>query len=187
MSRLLRVVASLAIAVTAGWAVYRLCYLRFVCNVREMQSERAVIKLFNINDQVTARIIARQTVEAMDRCVPCSPTDVNQLMIRAAALRMLGRPAEAALDYRRALRVDRRAELFLNLGQAEMEAGRNDAAADALATAAFLFYTYLGDYPEPMQSRVRAMINTTYGMIMERRATDDITRQLYERVARDPL
>src|SRR2546430_5449981 len=128
MVRLLRVALALCIVAVASYAVYRLCYLPWVCNIRQMHAERVVSRLFDVNDQVAARIAARQTVETLDPCISFCPTEVNQLMIRAAALRMLGRPDEAILDYRRALHVDRRAELFLNLGQAELEAGHDDSA-----------------------------------------------------------
>ena len=185
MNRALRVIASIGIAVAAGWAVHGL-YLRHVCNIREMQAERLVMKLFDINDEITARIAARDTVESMNRCIPCAPMDVNQYMIRGAALRMLGRPEEAALDYRRALHVDRRVELFLNLGQAEMEAGHDDAAADALITAVYLVYSYVDDLPQPMQDRVRRAVTPTYLMIQQGRAPHAVLEQLRDRVARDP-
>lgn len=187
MTRALRVVASIAIIVTAGWSVYHLCYLRFVCNVTVMKSERAVIKYIDFNDQVAARIRAREVVRELSACIPCSPNDVAQRMARAAALRMLGRPAEAVLEYRQALRVDRRSELFLNLGQAEMEAGRVDAAADALATAALTHYSYLSDYNEPMQSRVRAVVDPIYNRLNTHRATPADGKALFERVSREPM
>jgi tetratricopeptide (TPR) repeat protein len=186
MMRALRLLVSIAIVVTAGWSVYRL-YRRFVCNNIAMKSERAVIRLFHINDQVAARIVAREAVREVSACIPCAPNDIAQRMTLAAALRMLGRPAEAALEYRAALRVDRRSELFLNLGQAELEAGRFDAAADALTTAALTHYSFMDDYPEPMRSRVHAAVEPIYYLLNTHRATSADTKALFERVSREPM
>ena len=187
MKQAARVIASLAIAVTVGWAAYRFCYLRSACNLEEARAERGIQQLFDVSNQLSARIVAREAIESMNRCIPCSPTSVNNYMARAAALRMLGRPADAALDYKRALHVDRRAELYLNLGLTEMEAGRNEQAADSLTTAVYLLYTYIDDIPQPMRDRIRAAVTPTYVMIQQRRAPEAVVRQLRYRVTRDPL
>ena len=186
MSRAVRIVLSVVVAAAAGWAVYRLDQI-YVCNLRAKKAERMIIRMFSLNEQITARITARQILSDMDACIRCFPTDVDQYMVRAAALRMLGRPAEAAMDYRRALHIDRRAELFLNLGQAYLEAGRDEEAKDALITAVYLVYPYVDDLPQPMQQRVRDAVTPTYLMLQQGRAPHSIIDSLRDRVARDPL
>ena len=185
MNRVLRLAACAIIAVAAVWTVYHL-YGVYRCNIEAKRAEREVIHLFSVNNEVTARIVARQTLDSMNGCIACVPTDVNQYMIRAAALRMLERPDEAAMDYRRALHYDRRAELYLNLGQAELEGGHPEAAEDAFITAVYLTYTYIEDLPEPLQSRVRSEVTPTYVSVQEGRAPASVTEELRQRVARDP-
>lgn len=187
MNRALRVIASFAIALAAGWGTYRFCYLRYVCNLRELQAQESLTRLFSISDQVTARIAARQAIDETTRCLEVSPASISLYMIRAAALRMLGRHEEAAMDYRRALRFDRRAELYLNLGLTELDAGRPEQAADALTTAVYLLYPYVDEIPQPMQDRVRAAVTPTLTMIQQRQATPAVMQELRARVARAPL
>ena len=186
MKRLLQIAACLAIAAGAAWATSRL-YDVYVCNVRAKTAERRIIQLYSLNDEVTARIAARQILDDMDRCIPCTPTDVNQYMVRAAALRMLGRPDEAANDYRRAMRYDRRAELFLNLGEVELQAGREREAEDAFSTAVFLLYSYIDNIPEPMQTRVRSSVTPKFLLIQRGRAPQQLLDELRQRITRDPL
>ena len=187
MSRALRVIASIAIGAAAVWSVYRLCYLRYACNLTEARAQARLTRLLAVSDQATARIVARQSIEEMTPCVECAPANVTPYMIRAAALRMLGRPAEAAMDYRRALHVDRRAELYFNLGLTELDAGREEQAADALTTAVFIFYPYIDDIPQPMQERVRLAVTPVLTMIHRQQATPDVMAQLRARMTRDPL
>ena len=183
----LRVAASLAIAAAAGWITYRYCYLRHVCNVRAETVQQSMVRLMNAGGPTTERIFARMAAEEMSRCLECWPTNINLYMIRAAALRMLDRPEEAALDYRRAIRVDRRAELYFNLGLTEMEAGRDLQAFDALVTAGFLFYPYMDEMPEPMQSRVRAAVSPIFAAMQRGKARPEDVQKVRDRVARDPL
>ncbi len=186
MNRSARLLAALAIALTAPWAVYRLCYLRYRCNLLEAQAERRITALFERSEEMRARIAAREVLETMDRCLPCSPTSLNNYMARAAALRMLGRPAEAAEQYRIALRIDRRSELFLNAGLSELEAGHQQQAEDALITAALVFYSYLEVIPAPMKYQVSAVVDPIYQTIQQHRAPPSMMKELFDRVSRLP-
>jgi tetratricopeptide (TPR) repeat protein len=181
-----RVIASILIAAGAVWGAAH-CYQRYSCNLREAAAQETLMKLFAIPDQVTSRIAARTTIEETTRCLQHAPASIGHYMLRAAALRMLGRYPEAAMDYRRALRIDRRAELYFNLGLTELDAGRTEQAADALTTAVFLFYPYVDEIPQPMQDRVRAAVTPTVTMIQRRRAPASVVQELGARVERDPM
>jgi len=182
----LRVVASLAVMIAAVAGSYRFCYLRHRCNLWGARADRTLTNLLSNADQVSARIAARQIDEEMFHCIECWRTNVPSYMARAAALRMLDRLDEAAIAYRLALRYDRRAELYLNLGLTELDAGREEQAVDALTTAVLLQFSYVDTIPEPMQTRVRKIVTPTYEMIQRREAVQDVVRQLRERVTRDP-
>jgi tetratricopeptide (TPR) repeat protein len=185
MKQLARGIASIVIAAAAVWGA-SLCYRRYDCNLREARSQETLMRLFNLPGQATSRIVARQTIDETSRCLHHAPTNIGLYMIRAAALRMLGRYDEASMDYRRALRLDRRAELYFNLGLTELDAGREEKAADALTTAVFLFYPYADDIPEPMQDRVRAAVTPALTMIQRRSAPPAVLQELRARVERDP-
>jgi len=187
MSRALRVIAAVAIATLACWAAYSSCYRRYVCNRRELGARDALTRLFAISNQTTARIVARQVVDVMDECIPVCPTDVANLMIRAAALRMLDRLDDAAAEYRSALRLDPRAEIYLQLGLTELDAGHARQAEDALTTAVFLIYSYSENIPQPMQETVKAKVRPIYDLMRRHSVPPELRRQLRERVSREPL
>jgi tetratricopeptide (TPR) repeat protein len=187
MNRGARLAAAAAIALVSAIAVYRLCYQRYRCNIDEAQAERRINALFAQAESPSARLAARQIAETMDHCIECSPTDVSHYMARAAALRMLSRPAEAAKEYRRALEVDRRAELFLNAGLTELEAGREPQAEDALITAMLVYYSDYDLMPAPIKFRVVVVVNPIYAEIQQHRATPATLRELFNRVARVPM
>lgn len=186
MKRLLRLGVSAAVAAAALYGSYRFCYLRYLCNLRGARAERSVSRLFSDSDQIAARIAARDIESDMSPCIECWRTNVAFYMIDAAALRMLGRLDDAAGAYRQALRFDRRAEIYLNLGLTELDAGREAQAADALTTAVLLQYSYIDDIPEPMQTRIRKAVTPTYEMIQRREAVGGVVKGLRERVTRDP-
>jgi tetratricopeptide (TPR) repeat protein len=186
MKLFMRITASIAVVAAAVAGTYRLCYLRHRCNLQGAVAERSLTKFFDNADQVSARIAAREIDVEMDRCAGCWRTNVNFYMARAAALRILGRRDEAAMSYRSALRYDRRAELYLNLGLTELDAGQTEKAADALTTAVLLQYYYLETIPEPMQTRIRQTVDPTYEKIRRKEGAQDVAKQLRERVTRDP-
>lgn len=184
--QIVRIVICAAIAAVALWVVYRFCWLRLACDRMAAQAQRRVMQAVRFPDAPNARIEARDVADRMAHCIEQWPTNIQFPMIRGAALRILGRPAEAALEYRRALAVDRRAEILLNLGLSELEAGRDEQASDALGTAAFLFYPYLDEIPEPMQSRVRADISPLFEKMNHGKASAAEAEAARQRVTRAP-
>ena len=181
------VLLAAAVAAASLWLTYRFCYLRAVCNVRAGRAQQSVMAVMRMPQNSGARISARQAIDEMNHCLECWPNNIQLYMMRAAALRVFDRPAEASLDYRRALLLDRRAELWLNVGLSELEAGRDEQAFDALTTAAFMFIPYLEEIPEPMQSRVRAAVMPAFERMLHGQASPEEVEQLRQRVIRAPL
>jgi Tfp pilus assembly protein PilF len=186
MRRTVGLLASAAIVVCAAIAINGL-WQRHQCSLQEAQAEREITRLFDHAEQPGARIMARKVLEMMDRCVVCAPTEVSHHMARAAALRMLGQPGDAAQEYRRALQLDRRAELFLNVGMAELEAGRAQQADDALTTAMLVYYSNYDLMPVPAKFHAATVINPIYEQIKNRQASAALMRELFDRVARLPM
>jgi tetratricopeptide (TPR) repeat protein len=187
VKRAAAVMAALATIVVAIASAYRLCFVRYRCDLRSAAAENALTLLVAAPQEMRARITAREISDEMAGCIDAWPTNTNLYMIRAAALRVLGRGDDAVLEYRRALHVDRRAELYLNIGMTEMEAGRNEQAADALATAVYLNYAYLDEIGEPMRSRVRGEVLPNLEMLRRKKAPRSFVDELRARVTRDPL
>lgn len=187
MTRALRLAAAVVIAVVAILSVNRFCYRAYICNLREAEAHRSIQRLFAFSNQVSARLAARRVVETMSGCIGKSPdrsATVSQYMMRAAALRMLGRPAEAAADYRRALGFDRRPELYYNLGLTEIEAGREAEGFEALTLAVTTNFAFITDIPEAEKSRVYAAVAPLLTRTRRRSVTAAELQQLRERLER---
>jgi len=79
--------------------------------------------------------LARDTLERTARAIRHCPSNLNLRMIAAANLRQLGRPNDAIRLYEDALRYGRRPEIYLNIGQARLEAGMSGRAVDDFVRA----------------------------------------------------
>lgn len=183
MRRGLRAAAAVVIAAAAAWLVVHVCYYPWICNNEKATAHRTLERLYAHSDEVTARIAARRVIETMDRCIATNPADVGQSMIRGAALRMLGRPGEAADEYRRALRYDRRPELYLNLGLSHLESGNEDAAVNQLVLASLTFRPYLFDLTGSVHDRVAAVVDPLLAEIEAKRVKPERLRDLSHSLA----
>jgi tetratricopeptide (TPR) repeat protein len=181
--RAARFAGAAAIAVAAVWMVVHFCYRPYVCNVRKSEARRTLERLYAHADAAGARIVARRTVETMDHCIAANPADVGQSMIRAGALRMLGRPEEAAVEYRRALHYDRRSELYFNLGLAEIESGDEEKGLRHLVLASLTSPTYLPALSGVTQDKVGAIVNRTIADVRDRRMSKEALRDLSHSLA----
>ena len=85
-------------------------------------------------DQVTTARYARENIALLAPCLSCAP-GVNRAMLLAANLRFVGRGDEAVAIYRDALHIDRRPELYLQMGKALVETGHDAEALDYLIKA----------------------------------------------------
>ncbi|HXI13987.1 MAG TPA: hypothetical protein VNM92_15285 [Thermoanaerobaculia bacterium] len=96
--------------------------------------EAATLAAVNMQES-QSRILARRTRERVRKYTRRFPDDVRLAMIEGVNERILGQPSAAVTAYERALRYDRRPEIYLNLALAQEEAGRRDEAARNLASA----------------------------------------------------
>lgn len=135
MIRLLRLAAILLVWATAAFALQRWCWIPYRCSLVEQQVQKLTLRIASLPDEPAVRTAARRNLAAMRPCLGQTFAKVNQLMIAAANYRMLDR-ADAAIGlYERALQLDRRPELYLNLGLAQIEAGRTKDGIDNLVHA----------------------------------------------------
>jgi tetratricopeptide (TPR) repeat protein len=130
-----RFVIPAAALLAAPWLIYHLCYLPYRCNrqvgIAKAQTERAWERSGEIDAAIMARNLVAQMrgcVEQMPGCLGCYPEPVVAYMIIGANLRILKLPDQALAAYRQALAIDRRPELYLQMGNSLMEAGNREAA-----------------------------------------------------------
>lgn len=145
-----------AIWATAVWSVARLTVDPWRCSCAEASALRRTASL--IDQQQTVRLpIARSNIDMLLGCHDRYPHRIGAEMILAANYRFAGRPAMAVQIYSDALRWHKRPELYLNLGEALIEAGHEKEGVKTLRRAAVYNPTFVAEVPAyslPMQDAV---------------------------------
>jgi tetratricopeptide (TPR) repeat protein len=112
-------------------------------------------------DAVAAAPAARANLTDLANIARPERLNPNWYLLYGANCEILGRNAEAADAYTRALAIDQRPEIYVHRGMLLLQQGRVDAAVHDLATAArfdeFVLYDLTGDVRARVaaESRVR--------------------------------
>jgi tetratricopeptide (TPR) repeat protein len=109
----------------------------------------------NLDAPLRRADLARQNLERAQQWILRCPNDLEIYMIAAASLRALGRSGEAVDMYERAAQLDRRPEIYLNLGEAQAEAGLINQAIPNLATAVIFDPSLIAEVPGILQQKVQ--------------------------------
>jgi tetratricopeptide (TPR) repeat protein len=111
----------------APWLIHRLCYVPYRCN-KEIGVGIYLTENNQPRSDIDMAITARSLVKRMQGCLTSQRELVGAYMVAAANLRVINRPNEALDLYRRASSLDRRPELYLQMGNTLSEMGnRNEA------------------------------------------------------------
>jgi tetratricopeptide (TPR) repeat protein len=87
---------------------------------------------------VQGRPLLGRNLQVLAQAEPLDPTNIAILVARGAQLLLLERYADARAEYQRALALEPRAEIWLNLGRVEWQSGDPAAAAANFAKATAL-------------------------------------------------
>ena len=130
-----RWIATLAIAAAAFALIAYTVVRPLRCNYVEGDVQRVTERIDRASAaQVTLAPYARRSIQRLMPCLGCE-NGVNRAMLLAINLRFVGRKEEAMELYRNAMRYDRRPELYLSLGETQLELGRNAEALQNLTIA----------------------------------------------------
>lgn len=147
-----RAVAALLIVVAALAAIYRLVVVPWRCNDVEGVVWRDLDLVWEKReeDPWRARMVAERSLASMADCVAACRSDVNLQMLAGSSFRILGRSSAAIAAYQTALQFDRRPELYMALGSAQLEAGapREQAVASFVKVGEFLGLEALRTIPD---------------------------------------
>lgn len=152
-----KVLAIAVLVAAAAAAMHRLVIVPWRCNAVEGRVWRALDRVWGDRETYRKRNVAQESLEAMRGCVAACPTDVNLQMLAGSSFRVLGRSSAAISAYQRALRFDRRPELYMALGEAQLEAGApiEQAIASFVKAGEFLGPDVIRRVPDA-QARWRA-------------------------------
>jgi hypothetical protein len=156
--RLIRITFAVVVIAFAAALIRTVVWQPYRCGRSEKTLEALIAGAFESADAYQANSIARQVVDSAEACLRHTPDDVALYMIAGAGYRIVERPVDAVRMYRTALRYDRRPELYLNLGLADIQAGNTNDAFVSLLTAAVFRPELLEDMPSPMRQRVEAAL-----------------------------
>ena len=114
-------------------------------------------------DASTLQLAGRLRTSLRD-CDCVSPPDARIFLTRGGAAEVLGQPGVAIGDYRRALAIDHRPELYFNLGLAQLDALDRAGAIDSLVAACAFDPARLADIPyDEIRAETKRRLVERYG------------------------
>lgn len=131
---MIRRFAVVAIIVMTAVSLHYAVWLPLVC---EMRVTRALDALDDAADRgdVVKRAAAAYAESSVRDCGWLQPADVKLAYVRGTAHRYRGEPKKAIDEYINALGIDRRPEIYIDLGIAQLDALNRDAAIASFVTA----------------------------------------------------
>jgi tetratricopeptide (TPR) repeat protein len=148
------IVAVVVIGALAIAAIDYAAYQPWRCSVMRRSLEPATLRLWEQHRPIVLATV-RHNAELARGCIRITPYDPGPYMLAAANDRMAGDYLSAMTMYERALRFDRRPELYFDLGLMQLELGKVADAEESFVQAAFFDpYTILEIPPEDVRNRV---------------------------------
>lgn len=129
-----KAIATLVVIVSAVLAAQWLCVAPMVTNSR-IPALITRTRQSVSGAPASAAPLSRANIAAIQTLLTRTPTNVDLLMLLAANYATLGNRVEAAKAYERALQIEGRPEIHLNLGLVLLEGGSRDRAVQHLASA----------------------------------------------------
>jgi len=163
LSPVLSIAFVIVVVIGAAFLISRIALQPWQCNLTEEEIRtRTSLTYDSVTDPVQTSRNAHQNLAALETCLDVAPHDIALYMLAAANQRLIGRDADAATMYRRALQYDRRPELYYNLGVVELQLHQRDEAIADLLTAVSFSRAYLRDLPADVQAEVSDALRRQY-------------------------
>jgi tetratricopeptide (TPR) repeat protein len=147
----------IAAIVGSSFGLYRWCYLPYRCNIFERATQTSMLAIQDLDAPLRRAAIARRNLERALDWLDLCPEDLDLYMIAGGSFRQLGRSSDAVPMYERALQMDRRPEIYLNLGQSQAESGQTKQAVINLSRAVMFDPSLIAEVPAPLQGQVQAL------------------------------
>jgi tetratricopeptide (TPR) repeat protein len=163
MTRALQLVALILIGAATIVLIHYTVWLPLACEANVTRAFDALDSVADRND--IAKRAASQHAESVLRGCEClERQDVKLAYARGTILRYRGEPARAIDAYRLALSIDRRPEIYLDLGYAQLDAMDQPGAIQSFATAGAFAPAMLDRIPyADARAAAERSIRATYG------------------------
>ena len=156
MNKPARIGLSLLIVAAAAAAAHRTVAVQYRCNAVLKRVEERTLATGGA-DAFRSSLLTRLNLDELERCRADAPWDVQFPMFMAGNYWVRGDLEAARETYRQSLQVDRRPEIYRNLGLIELELNDPRARND-LETACILSPNLIWEIPEPQRSEIDAKI-----------------------------
>lgn len=158
-----RAAAIVLLVVATAYALQRFVAKPMRCVYAATVGAAALDARGDRRDVATLRLAGRVRTALRD-CDCVTPPDARIFLTRGGASEVLGQPRLAIADYRRALAIDHRPELYFNLGLAQLDALDREGAIDSLVTACAFDPARLAEIPyDEIRDETRRRIRARYG------------------------
>jgi hypothetical protein len=134
-NKALRVAIQLAVTVAAVYALRALVWWPLRCSVVEKDTRLRMEAIEPIAETLKGYRVARSNYETMVRAFDECPPSLDVPMLAAANAQLFNDKTAVLLWNERALTVDRRPELYINLALSQIEAGDVQSAVKNFAIA----------------------------------------------------
>ncbi len=123
------------------------------CNRVKPAVERAIDEAADRQGSINAPVVARLALQRIENACACGLPDLDAQFDAAAALQLLSRNREAEQRYRAALALDRRPEIYLQLGNTQLALGQRAEGEQNLYRAGLFNPQMLEDVEDPLVRR----------------------------------
>jgi tetratricopeptide (TPR) repeat protein len=135
---------------------------RLQCNLAKGRMNREVRAFGRSGDEYARLTGARENVETCRHYLTIFPEDHQLYMLLAANLRVLGSLDEAVENFRHALTLTERPEIYAQIGELEIERGNIEAGRAAMTKAATFHMLYVETVDEPLRSEIYKAVMARY-------------------------
>ena len=149
-----RVLAGI-LAAAAAVGIWTFSIVPYRCNLAKKRIIRLSAAALAETDATRAAKNAARNLALTQECRRRLPRDIDFIILAAANRRILGDFEGAIGDYRTAVQVEERPELYFELGITQLEAGDRAGAVDSFTRAVLFRPQHIADVTDP---EVRAAV-----------------------------
>jgi Tfp pilus assembly protein PilF len=154
--RMTRAAAAFALVAVSITAAYRLCWIRYRCDVIKQRAERHLYR--EVASDYERVAIARRVMTELSGCHTYDSTDYQTLFLLAVAAENAGRPEQAVALYRRALSYNERPEIYANIAVVQFGLAQPEEATRNMMRACIFDLNHSLRVAQPMQFNIQRAV-----------------------------
>lgn len=158
----LRAIVALLLVAAVTAVIAKAMIPRLQCNLAKGRMNRDVRAFARSGDEYARTRRSQENVETCRHYLTIFPEDPQLYMLLAANLRILGSLDEAVENFRHALTLSERPEIYAQIGELEIERGNIEAGRAAVTKAATFHMFYVETLDEPLRSEIYKAVMARY-------------------------